>query len=93
MKDAPLQCSELNDTVVEAQLRTRQVPPPLPVKDAIKRYLQSNNRLLILVGSFDRGINCKQCFIYHVYLQVIVLGYVSLGLLGGTSILIGHICA
>lgn len=44
-------CSELNDTVVEAQLRTRQVPPPLPVKDAIERYLHSNNRLLILVHS------------------------------------------
>ncbi|XP_010062772.2 alpha,alpha-trehalose-phosphate synthase [UDP-forming] 1 [Eucalyptus grandis] len=40
--------SELNDTVVEAQLRTRQVPPLLPVQDAIGRYLLSNNRLLIL---------------------------------------------
>ncbi|KAL6975574.1 threalose-6-phosphate phosphatase [Sarracenia purpurea var. burkii] len=40
--------SELNDTVVEAQLRIRQVPPPLPVNDAIEHYLQSNNRLLIL---------------------------------------------
>lgn len=40
--------SELNDTVVEARLRTRQVPPPLPNKDAINRYLHSNNRLLIL---------------------------------------------
>ncbi|KAI4333464.1 hypothetical protein L6164_018274 [Bauhinia variegata] len=40
--------SELNDTVVEAQLRTRQVPPPLPTKTAIERYLQSTNRLLIL---------------------------------------------
>ncbi|GLT62264.1 hypothetical protein SLA2020_349140 [Shorea laevis] len=40
--------SELNDTVVEAQLRTSKVPPELPQKDAIERYLQSNNRLLIL---------------------------------------------
>ncbi|XP_059662769.1 alpha,alpha-trehalose-phosphate synthase [UDP-forming] 1 isoform X2 [Cornus florida] len=40
--------SELNDTVVEAQLRIRQVPPSLPVNDAINHYLQSNNRLLIL---------------------------------------------
>ncbi|KAF8025967.1 hypothetical protein BT93_F2715 [Corymbia citriodora subsp. variegata] len=40
--------SELNDTVVEAQLRTRQVPPVLPVHDAIEQYLKSNNRLLIL---------------------------------------------
>ncbi|KAI6690270.1 hypothetical protein NL676_027098 [Syzygium grande] len=40
--------SELNDTVVEAQLRTKQVPPFLPVQDAIDRYLKSNNRLLIL---------------------------------------------
>ncbi|KAI4323071.1 hypothetical protein L6164_022707 [Bauhinia variegata] len=40
--------SELNDTVVEAQIRTRQVPPPLPIKTAIERYQQSTNRLLIL---------------------------------------------
>ncbi|KAL6196653.1 hypothetical protein ACLB2K_032267 [Fragaria x ananassa] len=40
--------SELNDTVVEAQLRTRQVPPPLPNREAIQRYLRANNRLLIL---------------------------------------------
>ncbi|GER24546.1 trehalose-6-phosphate synthase, partial [Striga asiatica] len=40
--------SELNDTVVEAQLRTRQIPPPLPKQEAIERYLCSNNRLLIL---------------------------------------------
>lgn len=40
--------SELNDTVVEAQLRTRQIPPLLRTADALERYLQSNNRLLIL---------------------------------------------
>ncbi|KAD4178999.1 hypothetical protein R6Q59_022558 [Mikania micrantha] len=40
--------SELNDTVVEAQQRIRQVPPPLPVEEAIERYLQSSNRLIIL---------------------------------------------
>ncbi|XP_031494237.1 alpha,alpha-trehalose-phosphate synthase [UDP-forming] 1-like [Nymphaea colorata] len=40
--------SELNDTIVEAQLRTRQVPPSLPVKTAVDRYLQARNRLLIL---------------------------------------------
>ncbi|CAA6673002.1 unnamed protein product [Spirodela intermedia] len=40
--------SELNDTVVEAQLRTRQVPPSLPTGRAIERFLQSKNRLLIL---------------------------------------------
>ncbi|KAL0328389.1 UNVERIFIED_CONTAM: Alpha,alpha-trehalose-phosphate synthase [UDP-forming] 1 [Sesamum calycinum] len=40
--------SELNDTVIEAQQRTRKVPPQLAVSDAIKHYLQSNNRLLIL---------------------------------------------
>nr|AXH37638.1 trehalose-6-phosphate synthase [Moringa oleifera] len=40
--------SELNDTVVEAQLRTSKVPPDLPQQDAIERYLQSKNRLLIL---------------------------------------------
>ncbi|GFS40705.1 trehalose-6-phosphate synthase [Actinidia rufa] len=41
--------SELNDTVVEAQLRIRQVPPLLPFNHAIEHYLQSNNRLLILL--------------------------------------------
>ncbi|WOL14646.1 alpha,alpha-trehalose-phosphate synthase [Canna indica] len=40
--------SELNDTVVEAQLRTRQVPPLLPTYIAVQQYLQSKNRLLIL---------------------------------------------
>lgn len=42
-------CSELNDTIFEAQLRTRQVPPALPIKDAVDHYSLSNNRLLILV--------------------------------------------
>ncbi|XP_074570010.1 alpha,alpha-trehalose-phosphate synthase [UDP-forming] 1-like [Curcuma longa] len=40
--------SELNDTVVEAQLRTRQVPPMLPTSITVDRYLQSMNRLVIL---------------------------------------------
>ncbi|KAG8502364.1 hypothetical protein CXB51_000321 [Gossypium anomalum] len=40
--------SELNDTVVEAQLRTSKEPPELPQNDAVERYLQSGNRLLIL---------------------------------------------
>ncbi|XVF87250.1 hypothetical protein PTKIN_Ptkin18bG0103700 [Pterospermum kingtungense] len=40
--------SELNDTIVEAQLRTRQIRPLLPIDVAVNRYSQSNNRLLIL---------------------------------------------
>ncbi|CAI9088880.1 OLC1v1023330C1 [Oldenlandia corymbosa var. corymbosa] len=40
--------SELNDTVIEAQQRIRKNPPQLNVPDAINRYLESNNRLLIL---------------------------------------------
>ncbi|GAU38680.1 hypothetical protein TSUD_54280 [Trifolium subterraneum] len=40
--------SELNDTVVEAQLRTKQAPPRLPTPKAIQQYLKSTNRLLIL---------------------------------------------
>ncbi|PIM99360.1 Trehalose-6-phosphate synthase component TPS1 [Handroanthus impetiginosus] len=40
--------SELNDTVIEAQQRIRKVPPQLVFSDAISRYLQSYNRLLIL---------------------------------------------
>ena len=42
-------CSEFNETVAEAQLRTRQVPPDLPSQAAIQQYLHSKNRLLILV--------------------------------------------
>ncbi|KAL9659361.1 hypothetical protein QQ045_024167 [Rhodiola kirilowii] len=40
--------SELNDTVVEAQLRTKEVPPLLPVHDAIDRCVHAKNRLIIL---------------------------------------------
>ncbi|XP_052114535.1 alpha,alpha-trehalose-phosphate synthase [UDP-forming] 1 [Arachis duranensis] len=40
--------SELNDTIVEAQLRTRQVPPLLPKEVAVDCYSKSNNRLIIL---------------------------------------------
>ncbi|XP_022720951.1 alpha,alpha-trehalose-phosphate synthase [UDP-forming] 1-like [Durio zibethinus] len=40
--------SELNDTIVEAQLRTRQIPPLLPIEVAVDHYSQSSNRLLIL---------------------------------------------
>ncbi|KAJ7968810.1 Alpha,alpha-trehalose-phosphate synthase 1 [Quillaja saponaria] len=40
--------SELNDTIVEAQLRTRQVPPLLPIKTAVDCYSKCSNRLIIL---------------------------------------------
>ncbi|EXB54073.1 Alpha,alpha-trehalose-phosphate synthase [UDP-forming] 1 [Morus notabilis] len=40
--------SELNDTVVEAEIRTRDAKPPFPSKHAIGGFLKSNNRLLIL---------------------------------------------
>ncbi|KAL5537739.1 hypothetical protein UlMin_044569 [Ulmus minor] len=40
--------SELNDTVVEAEIRTRDAKPPFPINDAIDAYNQSKNRLLIL---------------------------------------------
>ncbi|MBA0596572.1 hypothetical protein Gorai_013387 [Gossypium raimondii] len=40
--------SELNDTVVEAQLRSSKVPPELPQNDAMECYLLSSNRLVIL---------------------------------------------
>ncbi|KAL4562176.1 hypothetical protein LXL04_034370 [Taraxacum kok-saghyz] len=40
--------SELNDTIVEAQLRIRQIPPLLETNEAVDRYLDSTNRLLIL---------------------------------------------
>ncbi|WZZ34042.1 hypothetical protein YC2023_017443 [Brassica napus] len=43
--------SELNDTVIEAQLRISKVPPELPQNDAIRLYSKSTNRLLILVTS------------------------------------------
>ncbi|XP_048321027.2 alpha,alpha-trehalose-phosphate synthase [UDP-forming] 1 [Ziziphus jujuba] len=40
--------SELNDTVVEAEIRTRDAKPSFPIEDAIESYKQSTNRLLIL---------------------------------------------
>ncbi|KAL2622411.1 hypothetical protein R1flu_002616 [Riccia fluitans] len=40
--------SELNDTIVEAELRTLRIPPTLPNELAIEKYRESKNRLLIL---------------------------------------------
>ncbi|CAH9055610.1 unnamed protein product [Cuscuta europaea] len=40
--------SELDDTIVEAKLRTSQIPPVLPTNAAIERYVQANKRLIIL---------------------------------------------
>ncbi|KAK9055945.1 hypothetical protein SSX86_027032 [Deinandra increscens subsp. villosa] len=40
--------SELNDTVVEAQLRKKQIPPQLQIEHAVDRYRCSKNRLIIL---------------------------------------------
>jgi hypothetical protein len=54
---------ELNDTVAEAQLRTRQVPPGLPSQTAIQQYLRSKNRLLILVIPY---------FVFHTIIIDIV---------------------
>ncbi|GAB4846615.1 threalose-6-phosphate phosphatase [Ancistrocladus abbreviatus] len=40
--------SELNDTVVEAQLRIKQNRPGLPFEEATRQFLRCSNRLLIL---------------------------------------------
>jgi trehalose 6-phosphate synthase/phosphatase len=40
--------SELNDTIVEAELRTLRVPPVLPTQQALTKFQDSKNRLLIL---------------------------------------------
>ncbi|KAH9554672.1 hypothetical protein CY35_08G075700 [Sphagnum magellanicum] len=40
--------SELNDTIVEAELRTLRIPPHLPLETAVGRFRASKNRLLIL---------------------------------------------
>ncbi|GAB2236332.1 hypothetical protein Droror1_Dr00028055 [Drosera rotundifolia] len=40
--------SELNDTVVEAQLRIKQIRPGLPYEEATEQFLRCTNRLLIL---------------------------------------------
>lgn len=42
-------CSELNDTVVEAEIRTREAKPPFPNEHAIQGFMESKNRLIILV--------------------------------------------
>ncbi|XP_045821718.1 alpha,alpha-trehalose-phosphate synthase [UDP-forming] 1-like [Trifolium pratense] len=61
--------SELNDTIVEAQLRTRQIPPLLPNKVAVDCFSKSNNRLIILgfnatltepVDALGRGDQIKE---------------------------------
>ncbi|XP_030508576.2 alpha,alpha-trehalose-phosphate synthase [UDP-forming] 1 [Cannabis sativa] len=39
---------KLNETIVEAQRRTRQFPLLLPMKEVVDRYSESSNRLLIL---------------------------------------------
>ncbi len=41
--------SELNDTVVEAELRTLHTLLHLPLETAVGRFRESKNRLLILV--------------------------------------------
>nr|GEV46574.1 hypothetical protein CTI12_AA089470 [Tanacetum cinerariifolium] len=43
---------ELNDTIMEAQLRIKQIPPLLQAEEAVQFYLESNNHLLILVDQF-----------------------------------------
>ncbi|KAJ0551385.1 putative alpha,alpha-trehalose-phosphate synthase (UDP-forming) [Helianthus annuus] len=40
--------SELDDTVAEAQLRTKQIPPQLQTELAVNRYRCSSNRMFIL---------------------------------------------
>jgi hypothetical protein len=45
--------SELNDTIVEAELRTLRVPPVLPTQQALTKFQDSKNRLLILVRGVD----------------------------------------
>ncbi|KAJ0906044.1 putative alpha,alpha-trehalose-phosphate synthase (UDP-forming) [Helianthus annuus] len=42
--------SELDDTVAEAQLRTKQIPPQLQTELAVNRYRCSSNRMIILVS-------------------------------------------
>ncbi|CAJ1978442.1 unnamed protein product [Sphenostylis stenocarpa] len=78
--------SELNDTVIEAQLRTRQGPPPLPTKTAIESYQQSTNRLLILfyarhteMGQDDNKIAGTLGFseIVSSFIQKLVGGYME----------------
>ncbi|CAO2817931.1 unnamed protein product [Amaranthus hypochondriacus] len=39
---------ELNDSVVEAQLRITQIRPVFPVESAVENFLNCSNRLLIL---------------------------------------------
>ncbi|KAL8108230.1 alpha,alpha-trehalose-phosphate synthase [UDP-forming] 1-like [Apium graveolens] len=39
---------EFNETANEAQIRTKQIPPSLPSRDACESFSQSNHRLLIL---------------------------------------------
>nr|AAD00829.1 SL-TPS/P [Selaginella lepidophylla] len=40
--------SELNDSILEAELRTLHIPPQLPLDKAVAKYSESKNRLVIL---------------------------------------------
>lgn len=43
--------SELNDTIVEAELRILRIPLSLPVDNAKENFRKSKNRLLVMVSS------------------------------------------
>lgn len=43
--------SELNDTIVEAELRILTIPLSLPVDIAKENFRKSKNRLLVMVSS------------------------------------------
>lgn len=45
--------SELYDTIVEAELRTLNEPPNLPVDSAKESFLNSKNRLLVFVSFLE----------------------------------------
>lgn len=51
--------SELNDTIVEAELRTLRIPPDLPVEVAVERFQNAKSRLLIAVSR--QSLKFHQC--------------------------------
>lgn len=62
--------SELNDTIVEAELRTLKSPPELPVEDAVQRFRKSKRRLIVMVSlSHPFWISHRSSILRELYIR------------------------
>lgn len=58
--------SELNDTIVEAELRTLRIPPDLPVEIAVERFQNAKSRLLIAVSRLSLNFISENTFLRNI---------------------------